>query len=72
MQRKKNREIGTLPEEFETYQNQELKQLLENLHETKKRLKNYTHVNQKATDQYNNFIDQRQKLGERFDELKVN
>jgi len=33
-------------------------------------LKKYSHVNQKALDQYNNFKNQREKLGKRFKELE--
>ncbi|KAE8799811.1 structural maintenance of chromosomes protein 3 [Hordeum vulgare] len=67
---KKMRDLGSLPADaFEREKNK--KQLHKLLHDCNEQLKQFTHVNQKALDQYVNFIEQRDQLRRRRDELAL-
>lgn len=64
------RELGVLPEEaFEKYTNASSEKLLKQIHKVNEELKNYTHVNKKAFEQYSNFTKQRDSLNQRKEEL---
>ncbi|XP_073386967.1 structural maintenance of chromosomes protein 3 [Physcomitrium patens] len=67
---KKIRDLGSLPSDaFEKYQKKTLKELHKMLHKCNEQLKNYSHVNKKALDQYVNFTEQREELHKRQAEL---
>lgn len=51
------------------YQKKNLKELHKLLHKCNEQLKNYSHVNKKALDQYVNFTEQREELHKRQAEL---
>uniref|UniRef100_A0A8I7B841 SMC hinge domain-containing protein n=1 Tax=Hordeum vulgare subsp. vulgare TaxID=112509 RepID=A0A8I7B841_HORVV len=69
---KKMRDLGSLPADaFERYKGKNKKQLHKLLHDCNEQLKQFTHVNQKALDQYVNFIEQRDQLRRRRDELAL-
>ncbi|KAK9807008.1 hypothetical protein WJX72_010649 [[Myrmecia] bisecta] len=63
---KKIRELGSLPADaFEKYREHSLKELHKLLQKCNGQLKKYSHVNQKALDQYVNFTEQREELARR-------
>ncbi|KAG9296995.1 hypothetical protein G9A89_008581 [Geosiphon pyriformis] len=67
---KKLRELGTLPDEaFAKHKNTASEKLLKQLHKVRESLKQYSHVNKKAFEQYNNFTKQRDTLTKRKEEL---
>lgn len=67
---KKIRDLGSLPSDaFEKYQKKSIKELHKTLHKCNEQLKNYSHVNKKALDQYVNFTEQREELHKRQAEL---
>lgn len=67
---RKIRDLGSLPSDaFEKYQKKNLKELHKLLHKCNEQLKNYSHVNKKALDQYVNFTEQREELHKRQAEL---
>ncbi|CAG8531230.1 2193_t:CDS:10 [Ambispora leptoticha] len=67
---KKLRELGTLPDEaFAKHKNTASEKLLKQLHKVREGLKQYSHVNKKAFEQYNNFTKQRDTLTKRKEEL---
>ncbi|XP_078432329.1 structural maintenance of chromosomes (SMC) family protein isoform X2 [Wolffia australiana] len=67
---KKIRELGSLPSEaFETYKRKNIKDLQKMFHKCNEDLKQFSHVNKKALDQYINFTEQREELQKRQAEL---
>ncbi|XBJ28129.1 hypothetical protein VPH35_005283 [Triticum aestivum] len=67
---KKIRDLGSLPADaFETYKRKNKKQLQKLLYDCNEQLKQFSHVNQKALDQYVNFTEQREQLQRRRAEL---
>ncbi|KAM0932593.1 putative P-loop containing nucleoside triphosphate hydrolase [Dioscorea sansibarensis] len=67
---KKIRDLGSLPSDaFETYKKKNIKELQKMLHKCNEQLKQFSHVNKKALDQYMNFIEQREQLQKRRAEL---
>ncbi|XP_065176862.1 structural maintenance of chromosomes protein 3-like [Sycon ciliatum] len=65
----KIRELGSLPADaFEKYQSMGLKKLFRKLQECNSDLKKYSHVNQKALDQYITFSEQKERLVKRGEE----
>ncbi|CAL5093159.1 unnamed protein product [Urochloa decumbens] len=67
---KKIRDLGSLPADaFEAYKRKNKKQLQKMLYECNEQLKQFSHVNQKALDQYVNFTEQREQLQRRRAEL---
>ncbi|XP_072993969.1 structural maintenance of chromosomes protein 3 [Typha latifolia] len=67
---KKIRDLGSLPSDaFEIYKKKSKKQLQKMLYECNEQLKQFSHVNKKALDQYVNFTDQREQLQRRRAEL---
>ncbi|KAJ0985643.1 hypothetical protein J5N97_003999 [Dioscorea zingiberensis] len=67
---KKIRDLGSLPSDaFETYKRKNIRELQKMLHKCNEQLKQFSHVNKKAIDQYMNFIDQREQLQKRRAEL---
>ena len=67
---RKIRELGSLPSDaFEKYQDLSIKQLFKKLDKCNQELKQYSHVNKKALDQFVNFSDQKDKLIKRQEEL---
>ncbi|RCH98817.1 Structural maintenance of chromosomes protein 3, partial [Rhizopus stolonifer] len=64
------RDLGVLPDEaFEKYNSYRIDKLLRRLHRANERLKKYSHVNKKASEQYTRFIKQRDQLLIRKEEL---
>ncbi|XP_041992974.1 structural maintenance of chromosomes protein 3-like isoform X1 [Salvia splendens] len=67
---KKIRELGPLSSDaFETYKRKSVKELYKLLHKCNEQLKQFSHVNKKALDQYVNFTEQREELQKRQAEL---
>ncbi|XP_047964835.1 structural maintenance of chromosomes protein 3-like, partial [Salvia hispanica] len=67
---KKIRELGPLSSDaFETYKRKSVKELYKMLHKCNEQLKQFSHVNKKALDQYVNFTEQREELQKRQAEL---
>ncbi|WVZ64811.1 hypothetical protein U9M48_014282 [Paspalum notatum var. saurae] len=67
---KKIRDLGSLPADaFEAYKRKNKKQLQKMLYDCNEQLKQFSHVNQKALDQYVNFTEQREQLQRRRAEL---
>ncbi|AQK89008.1 Structural maintenance of chromosomes protein 3 [Zea mays] len=67
---KKIRDLGLLPADaFEAYKRKNKKQLHKILYDCNEQLKQFSHVNQKALDQYVNFTEQREQLQRRRAEL---
>nr|KAJ0224058.1 hypothetical protein LSAT_V11C200060350 [Lactuca sativa] len=67
---KKIRGLGPLSSEvFEMHKWKSIKELYKMLHACNEQLKQFSHVNKKALDQYSNFIDQREELQKRQQEL---
>ncbi|KAH6774821.1 Structural maintenance of chromosomes family protein [Perilla frutescens var. frutescens] len=67
---KKIRELGPLSSDaFETYKRKGIKELYKLLHKCNEQLKQFSHVNKKALDQYVNFTEQREELQKRQAEL---
>ncbi|RLN28890.1 structural maintenance of chromosomes protein 3 [Panicum miliaceum] len=67
---KKIRDLGSLPADaFEAYKRKNKKQLQKMLYDCNEQLKQFSHVNQKALDQYVNFTEQREELQRRRAEL---
>ncbi|XP_071679169.1 structural maintenance of chromosomes protein 3 [Lolium perenne] len=67
---KKIRDLGSLPADaFEAYKRKNKKQLQKLLYDCNEQLKQFSHVNQKALDQYVNFTEQREQLQRRRAEL---
>lgn len=66
----KIRELGSLPSDFEKYKSTSEEALLKKLKQVTSSLKDYSHVNKKALDQYISFTEQRATLQERRDELE--
>ena len=67
---KKIRELDSLPSDaFEKYKRKNLKELHKMLHKCNEHLKEFSHVNKKALDQYVNFTEQREELHKRQAEL---
>ncbi|PWN19657.1 putative SMC3 [Microstroma glucosiphilum] len=65
------RDLGVLPEEaFEKYLSTSMDRLVKKLHKVNDALKDYSHVNKKAVEQYNNFTKQRDQLTQRQSELE--
>ena len=68
---RKIREIGTIPiNEVEKYKTYNIKSLMNKLHETNKKLKEYGHVNKKSIDQYMQFTDQKSNLQTKKEKLE--
>lgn len=64
------RDLGVLPDEaFEKYNNQKIDRLLRRLHRANEKLKEYSHVNKKAFEQYGRFTRQQEQLTKRREEL---
>lgn len=64
------RDLGVLPDEaFEKYNNQKIDRLLRRLHRANEKLKEYSHVNKKAFEQYGRFTRQQEQLTKRKEEL---
>jgi len=69
---KKIRELGSIPSEaFDKFHNTSLKELYKQLEKSIAQLKQYSHVNKKALDQFMSFSDQKEKLVARKEELDV-
>uniref|UniRef100_R7WDJ5 Structural maintenance of chromosomes protein 3 n=1 Tax=Aegilops tauschii TaxID=37682 RepID=R7WDJ5_AEGTA len=69
---KKMRDLGSLPADaFEKYNGKDRLLLQKLLHDRNEQLKQFSHVNQKALDQYVNFNEQRDQLRRRRDELAL-
>nr|GEW04758.1 structural maintenance of chromosomes protein 3 [Tanacetum cinerariifolium] len=67
---KKIRELGPLSSDaFEMHKRKSIKELYKMLHKCNEQLKQFSHVNKKALDQYANFTDQREELQKRQQEL---
>ncbi|KAG6486836.1 hypothetical protein ZIOFF_055416 [Zingiber officinale] len=67
---KKIRDLGSLPSDaFDTYKRKNIKELQKLLHACNEQLKQLSHVNKKALDQYINFTEQREQLQNRRAEL---
>ncbi|KAI3704218.1 hypothetical protein L1987_74434 [Smallanthus sonchifolius] len=67
---KKIRELGPLSSDaFEIHKRKSIKELYKMLHKCNEQLKQFSHVNKKALDQYANFTDQREELQKRQQEL---
>ncbi|KAD5960392.1 hypothetical protein E3N88_11864 [Mikania micrantha] len=67
---KKIRELGPLSSDaFENNKRKSIKELYKMLHKCNEQLKQFSHVNKKALDQYANFTDQREELQKRQQEL---
>eukprot|EP00842_Homolaphlyctis_polyrhiza_P003526 jgi/Hompol1/4174/HPOL_003549-RA len=67
---RKIRDLGVLPEEaFEKYVYADENQLVEQLHGVNETLKQFSHVNKKAYEQYSNFAQQKEQLMQRQSEL---
>lgn len=67
---RKIRDLGSLPSDaFETYKRKSVKELQKTLHKCNEQLKQFSHVNKKALDQYVNFTEQREELQKRQAEL---
>ncbi|XP_042430532.1 structural maintenance of chromosomes protein 3 [Zingiber officinale] len=67
---KKIRDLGSLPSDaFDTYKKKNIKELQKLLHACNEQLKQLSHVNKKALDQYINFTEQREQLQNRRAEL---
>ncbi|KAF5803474.1 putative P-loop containing nucleoside triphosphate hydrolase [Helianthus annuus] len=67
---KKIRELGPLSSDaFEMHKKKSIKELYKMLHKCNEQLKQFSHVNKKALDQYANFTDQREELQKRQQEL---
>lgn len=68
--KKKIRDLGSLPSDaFERYKKKSMKELVKMLHKCNEELKQFSHVNKKALDQYMNFTEQREQLQKRRAEL---
>ncbi|KAG0461233.1 hypothetical protein HPP92_021530 [Vanilla planifolia] len=68
--KKKIRDLGSLPSDaFEKYKKKTMKELTKLLHKCNEELKQFSHVNKKALDQYMNFTEQREQLQKRRAEL---
>lgn len=67
----KIQELGSLPPpaELEKYADKTISELMNQLERVNKKLKDYSHVNKKAFDQYVNFSEQRDSLLKRKEEL---
>ncbi|KAJ1255362.1 hypothetical protein BS78_K254900 [Paspalum vaginatum] len=66
----KIRDLGLLPDDsFEAYKTRNRKQLQKMLYDCNEQLQQFSHVNQKALDQYVNFTEQREQLQRRRAEL---
>nr|XP_043631457.1 structural maintenance of chromosomes protein 3 [Erigeron canadensis] len=69
---KKIRELGPLSSDaFEMHKRKSIKELYKMLHKCNEQLKQFSHVNKKALDQYANFTDQREELQNRQQELNA-
>lgn len=69
---KKIRELGPLSSDaFETHKRKSVKELYKMLHKCNEQLQQFSHVNKKALDQYQNFTDQREELQKRQEELNA-
>lgn len=67
---KKIRDLGSLPSDaFDMYKKKGIKELHKMLHKCNEELKQFSHVNKKALDQYVNFTEQREELKKRQAEL---
>lgn len=65
------RDLGVLPEEaFEKYRNTALDRVIKRLRKVNEALKEFSGVNKKAVEQYNNFTKQRDQLTQRHGELE--
>ncbi|CAO1623694.1 unnamed protein product [Sympodiomycopsis kandeliae] len=65
------RDLGVLPEEaFEKYVNTDMDRLVRKLHKVHDALKDYSHVNKKAVEQYNSFTKDRDQFTQRYQEQK--
>lgn len=68
---KRIRELGSLPTEaFEKYRSKSTKELHRMLKQVAEELKQFSHVNKKALDQYVTFTEQREDLLKRQKELQ--
>jgi structural maintenance of chromosome 3 (chondroitin sulfate proteoglycan 6) len=64
------RDLGVLPEEaFGTHDNEDSKSLLSKLHTVNDGLKQFSHINKKAFEQYSSFTKQREGLNKRKADL---
>lgn len=68
---RKIQELGSLPpdSELRNYRNKNIDGLERDLERVNRKLRNYSHVNKKAFDQYVNFSEKRESLMQRKDEL---
>ncbi|KAL5994618.1 hypothetical protein ACLOJK_024671 [Asimina triloba] len=67
---KKIRDLGSLPSDaFDAYKRKNIKELQKMLQKCNDQLKQFSHVNKKALDQYINFTEQREELQKRQAEL---
>lgn len=68
--KKKFRDLGSLPSDaIERFKKKSIKELVKILHKSNEELKQFSHVNKKALDQYMNFTEQREQLQKRRAEL---
>ncbi|XP_020593015.1 structural maintenance of chromosomes protein 3 [Phalaenopsis equestris] len=68
--KKKIRDLGSLPSDaFERFKKKNMKELVKTLHKCNEELKQFSHVNKKALDEYMNFTEQREQLQNRRAEL---
>ncbi|KRY03335.1 Structural maintenance of chromosomes protein 3, partial [Trichinella patagoniensis] len=68
--KKKIRDLGSLPSDaFERFKKKNMKELVKMLHKCNEELKQFSHVNKKALDEYMNFTEQREQLQNRRAEL---
>ncbi|KAK9452229.1 RecF/RecN/SMC [Limtongia smithiae] len=68
---RKIRDLGALPEEaFDSYEQIQSDAVLKRLHKLTEELKEYSHINKKAFEQYTNFTRQREALLTRREELE--
>src|SRR3569832_738745 len=70
---RKIQELGSLPppSELEKFSGKSIAELMKSLEAINKTLKQFSHVNKKAYDQYVNFTDQRESLLKRKEELDL-
>eukprot|EP00741_Cyanophora_paradoxa_P003511 tig00000711_g3409.t1 len=68
---RKMRELGAKPQIAEKFRDKPVKELVRLLHKANEKLKEFSHVNKKALDQYASFQEQREGLVRRRDELEA-
>ncbi len=63
------RELGTIPSDVAKFADKEVEELRKKLHRTKEKLKEFTGINKKALDQYEQFTTQKEDFRKKKDEL---